>query len=76
LVSVSERASSEARTGINKRETGGRVLKEGSADNRPDPIDTGDKGDEPKKPYGLTRPVNETETKTRTSEGVRPSKRA
>ena len=39
-------------------------------------FESGDKGDEPKKPYGLTRPVDETETKTRTSEGVRPSKRA
>lgn len=61
--------------GENKRETGGRVLKEHPSHRRPDPIDTGDGGDEPEKPYGLTRPVNETEAKIRTSEGVQPKRR-
>ena len=55
--------------GENKRETGGRILKEETADRAPDPLDTGDKGDDPKKPYGLTRRVDETEAKVRTSGG-------
>ena len=61
--------------GENKRETGGRVLKEGPARRKPNPIDTGDRGDEPDRPYGLTRPVDETEAKTGTSEGVQPKRR-
>jgi hypothetical protein len=53
--------------GDNKRETGGRVLKERPARRKPNPIDTGDRGDEPEKPYEFTRRVDETEAKTRTS---------
>ncbi|WP_274627574.1 hypothetical protein [Arvimicrobium flavum] len=58
--------------GENKRETGGRVLKEDLRSPRPNPTHTGDRGDEPKEPYGLTRPVDETEEQTRTSDGTRP----
>jgi hypothetical protein len=53
--------------GENKLQTGGRVLKEGPARRKPNPSDTGDRGDEPEKPYELTRRVDETEAKTRTS---------
>lgn len=41
----------------NNRETGGRMLKTGLS-RRTDPIHTGDQGDEPKKPYGLTEPTS------------------
>ena len=35
--------------------------------------DTGDAGDRPKEPYGLTEASDETTEKVRTSEGVNPS---
>lgn len=61
--------------GENKRETGGRVLKGDPSYRPPDPLNTGDRGDEPRKPYGLTRRVDETEEKVRTSEGRSPARR-
>ena len=58
----------------NRRETGGRVLKKDPSYQRPHPLDTGDRGDKPKKPYGLTRELDQTQEKGRTTDG-RPSKR-
>ncbi|MBS9720648.1 hypothetical protein JYU29_08115 [Tianweitania sp. BSSL-BM11] len=34
--------------------------------------DTGDPGDRPRKPYGLTEPMDKTSESVRTSEGVAP----
>lgn len=58
----------------NDRETGARAPKPGHS-LRPDPIHTGDRGDEPKKPYGLTEPADDADEKTRHSDGQRPSRR-
>ena len=57
----------------NNRETGAREPKAGVSQ-RPDQIHNGDRGDEPKKPYGLTEPVDEVDEKTRLSDGQQPSK--
>ncbi len=55
----------------NNRESGARVPKRGE-NRRPDPIHTGDKGDEPKRPYGLTEPVQDRGQSTRHYDGVQP----
>lgn len=54
----------------NERETGGRILKE-----RADPPETDQDAALPARPnpYGLTRPVDETEEKTRVSNGTDPA---
>lgn len=52
----------------NSFETGGRAPKPGKS-LRPDPIHTGDRADEPKKPYGLVEDLNDVNDKTRHSEG-------
>ncbi len=57
----------------NRRETGARKLEERGSRRTPAP-DTGDKGDRPKKPYGLTRPVDDTDDKTRQSDGRQPTR--
>ncbi len=55
----------------NERESGARVPKRGES-RRPDPIHTGDKGDEPKQPYGLTEPLEDRGERTRHHDGVQP----
>ena len=61
----------------NRRETydsGAQKLKaSATAKQTPSFPDTGDEGDMPKKPYGLTEPLDETTEEVRTSEGVNPS---
>ncbi|MCG7508261.1 hypothetical protein [Mesorhizobium retamae] len=52
----------------NDFETGARVPKPGKS-LRPDPIHTGDRGDEPKKPYGLVEDREDVNDKTRHSDG-------
>jgi hypothetical protein len=59
----------------NNRETGARAPKSGIS-LRPDPIHTGDRGDEPKGPFGLTEPVDDVDEKTRHSDGQQPSRQA
>lgn len=54
----------------NKRETGMRAPNPSPVQNSDAFPDTGDRGDRPKKPYGLTRPINETDEKTRQSDGT------
>ena len=54
----------------NRRETGGRVPKV-AEDQEPRPTtETGDRGDRPKKPYGLIRPAGESNEKTRQSDNT------
>lgn len=49
-------------------ESGARIPKPGKSV-RPDPIHTGDRGDEPKKPYGLVESPEDVNDKTRHSDG-------
>ena len=55
----------------NRRESGARVPKSGKS-RRPDPIHTGDRGDEPKEPYGLTESMEDRGGATRHHDGVQP----
>ena len=57
----------------NNRETGARQPKPG-VNIRPNPIHTGDRGDEPKEPYGLTEPIDDVDEKTLHSDGQQPSR--
>lgn len=57
---------------LNRRETGARFRKEMPQSVRPNPVHTGDKGDEPKKPYGLTESIDDVNEKTRHSDGQNP----
>jgi hypothetical protein len=52
----------------NHRETGARKLEPGWG-KRPDPTDTGDKADRPRKPYGLTEPNDDRGDATRHHDG-------
>jgi hypothetical protein len=54
----------------NLRESGARAPKEGKSQ-RPDPVHTGDKGDEPKAPYGLAESEIDRGNTTRHYDGVR-----
>jgi hypothetical protein len=55
----------------NDRETGARAPKPDPVHRQPDPVDTGDRGDRPKKPYGLTEPMDDRGAKTRHHDGKR-----
>jgi hypothetical protein len=57
----------------NNRETGARRPKAG-VNRRPDPIHRGDRGDEPKEPYGLTESVDDVDEKPRHSDAQQPSR--
>jgi len=56
-------------TDANKREEGARDLKERPGMAPQSPIHTGDKADQPKRPYGLTGKTHHTNEKTRQSDG-------
>lgn len=56
---------------LNLREVGATKLKAAAEERMtPEFPHTGDKGDEPKEPYGLTEGVNDSGEKTRVSDGV------
>ncbi|WP_442580589.1 hypothetical protein ACSBOB_00870 [Mesorhizobium sp. ASY16-5R] len=57
----------------NNRETGVRKPQPGVS-HRPDPIHSGDRGNEPKEPYGLTESVDDVDEKTRHADGQQPSR--
>jgi hypothetical protein len=59
----------------NNRETGARNPKPG-VNICPNPVHTGDRGDEPKESFGLTEPVDDVDEKTRHSDGEQPSRQA
>ena len=59
----------------NKRETGDRKLQSEPNFRRENPVHTGDRGDEPKKPYGLTESMNDRGGATRHYDGVQPSRK-
>lgn len=52
-------------------EEGARAPKPDPTYKAPNPVHTGDPADEPKRPYGLTEPVDETDNRTRHSDGRR-----
>ncbi len=56
-------------------ETGARKLQAEPAFKRENPVHTGDPGDEPKQPYGLTEPMDDRGNATRHHNGVQPSRR-
>ncbi len=57
----------------NRRETGSRKLQAHPEIKQPDPTHTGDKGDEPKTPYGLTEAMEDRGDATRHHDGKRPA---
>lgn len=54
----------------NHRETGGRVLKARPDLTNPDPLHDGDRGDKPKRPYGLTESLDDRGDATRHHDGT------
>ena len=56
----------------NRRETGGRKLEARPDAKMPDPLDTGDRGDKPREPYGLTEPLDDHGAETRHHDGTQP----
>lgn len=60
------------RPDVNRRHTGARKLEAHPEIREPDPVHTGDRGDEPKLPYGLTESLGDRGPATRHHDGTQP----
>ena len=56
----------------NRRETGARKLEPHPEIKRQSFVDTGDRGDDPERPYGLTQSMDERGSRTRQDDGKQP----